>query len=95
MALYKDGSFAILNIALEKEGEKSHYNTGYSYSVTYPSINPLEQGLILLSGQHVLLSLWYSDSTLNTFFLVSKMRKGVKKKKVSDTAWQGKYRAKY
>ena len=33
-------SSALLNIALEKEGEKkkkSYYNTGYSYLVTHPS----------------------------------------------------------
>ena len=39
----KDGSSAVLNIALEKEGGKkennSYCNTGYSYLVTHPSTN--------------------------------------------------------
>ena len=41
--LHKDGSSALLNIALEKEGEKrkkSSYNMGYSYLVTHPSTIP-------------------------------------------------------
>ena len=29
----------------------------------------------------MLLSLWYSNSTLNEFFNISKMRKGIKKRK--------------
>ena len=70
--LYKDGSSAVLKIALEKEGEekkkKSYCNTGYSYLVTHPSTNLTEQGLTLLNRRNMLLSLWYSDSTLNTFF---------------------------
>ena len=46
----QDGSFPVLNIALEKEGEKrkkSYYNTGYLYLVTHPSTNAIEQGLTL------------------------------------------------
>ena len=38
--LHKDGSSALLYIALEKEGEKkkkNYYNTGCSYLVTHPS----------------------------------------------------------
>ena len=49
--LHKDGSSAVLNIALEKKGEKrkkSYCNTGYSYLVTHPSTNASEQGLTLL-----------------------------------------------
>ena len=38
MALHWDGSSALINIALEKEGEKKenkkYYNTGYSYLST-------------------------------------------------------------
>ena len=40
----------------------------YLYLVTHPSTNVTEQGLTLLSGRNMLLSLWYSDSTLNAFF---------------------------
>ena len=67
--LYKNGSFAVLNITSEKEGKnKSHHNTGYSYLVTHSSLNPAEQCLTLLGGRNMLLSFWYSDSTLNVFF---------------------------
>ena len=69
--LHKDGSSALLDIALEKEGEKrkkSSYNTGYSYLVTHPNTILTEQGLTLLSRLNILLSLWYSDSTVNAFF---------------------------
>ena len=64
MTLHKDGSSAVLNIALEKEGEKrkkNYYNTGCSYLVTHPSTEAAEQGLTLLSEVNILLSLWYSD----------------------------------
>ena len=64
------------NIALEKEGEKrkkSYHNTGYSYLVTQPSTTRSEQDLTLLSGQIMLLSLWYIDYT-ELFFLICKMR---------------------
>ena len=39
-------------------------NTWYSYLVTHPGANVAEQGLTLLSGREVMLSLWYSDSQL-------------------------------
>ena len=68
--LHKDDSSAFLNIALEKEGEKrkkSYYNTGYSYLVTHPSTDAAQQGLTLLSGQNILPSMWYSESTLKAF----------------------------
>ena len=69
MTLFKAGSSAGLNIMLKREGEKekkrSYYNTGYSYLVTPPSTNPAEQGLTVLSGQDMVLSLWYDDSKLN------------------------------
>ena len=48
-------------ITLEKEGEKKrkrYYNTRYSYLVTHPSTKAAEQGLNLLSGRNMLLSLW-------------------------------------
>ena len=48
--------------------KKEYYNMGYSYLVTHPSSNATEQGLTLLSGRNMLLSLRYSDSTLNAFF---------------------------
>ena len=60
--LHKDGSSALLNIALEKEGEKRkkkrYYNKGYSYLVTHPSTVSTEQDLTLLSRRNMLLSLW-------------------------------------
>ena len=71
MTLHKDGSSAVLNIALEKERkkkEKSYYHTGYLYLVTHPSTNHGELDLTLLSRRNMLLSLWYSDSTLNVSF---------------------------
>ena len=72
MTLHKDGSSAVLNIVLEKEGKKkekkSYCNTGYSYLVTHPSTNAGEQGLTLLNRRSVLLSLWYTDGALNAFF---------------------------
>ena len=46
--------------------------------VTHPSTNPAEQGLIFLGGRDMVLSLWYSDSTLN-----SNKRKGNKERKKS------------
>ena len=55
---------------------KSYYNTEYSYLVTHPSTNPGEQGLTLLSGRNMLLSLWFNDFTLNAFY-----EKGYKKEK--------------
>ena len=44
--------------------KKGYYNTGFSYLVT----PPLNRGLTLLSGGNMLLSLWYSDSTLKGIF---------------------------
>ena len=44
--------------------KRSYYNTWYSQLVTHPGANAAEQGLILLSGRDVMLSLWYSDSQL-------------------------------
>ena len=86
---------SLISEALEKEGEKkkkkSYYNTGYSYLVTHPGTFSAEQDLTLLSRRHMLLSLWYIDSTMNAFFfLISKTRKGIKREKMSDTAWLGK-----
>ena len=69
-------------ITLEKEGEKrknKYYDMGYSYLVTHPGTNSVEKGFTLLSERNMLLSLWYSDFTLNAFFLISKMRKGIEK----------------
>ena len=69
-------SSAGFNIALKKDGEKKkkyiYYNTGYSYLVTHPSTIPSEQGLTFLIGRVVVLSLWYSDSTLNALFFISR-----------------------
>ena len=85
--IHQDDSSAVLNIALEKEGEKkkikSYYNTGYSYLVNHPSTDIAKQGLTLLSERNMLLFLWNSDSTPNASFKISKMRKGIKKRKKS------------
>ena len=64
MTLHNAGSSAGFNIALKREGEKrikkkrkrNYHNTGYSYLVTHPSTNPVEQGLTLLSGRDMVLS---------------------------------------
>ena len=42
-----------------------------------------EEDLTLLSRRNTLLSFWYIDSTVNAFFFfkISKMRKGIKKRK--------------
>ena len=66
-----------------KKEKKSHYNMGYSYLVIQPSTNLAQQGLTLLSGQNMFLSLWYSNSTLNAYAKISKTRKGIKKRKKS------------
>ena len=63
--------------------EKNYYNTGYSYLVTQPSTSPAQQGLTLLSGCSMLLSLWYSKLYAERIFKISKMRKGIKKRKKS------------
>ena len=52
-----------------KEEKKSYCNMWYSYLVSHPTANLAEQGLTLLNRRNMLLSLWYSDSTLNTFLL--------------------------
>ena len=39
------------------------------------STNVTEQGLTLLSERNMLLSLWYSDSTLNAFFKISSYKR--------------------
>ena len=64
---------------------------GYSYLVTQPSINPAEQGLTLLSGRKMLLSLWYSNSTLNAFL---KFLRWEKVSKISNTVCLGKKKTK-
>ena len=78
------GMAVLLSLILpwKRKGEKSYYNTGYSYLVTHPSTISAEQDLTLLSTRksNMLLSMWYIDSTVNAFFfLISKMRKGIKK----------------
>ena len=74
MTLHNAGSSAGYNIGLKREGEKrkkkrkrSYYNTGYLYLVTLLVLTPPNTvwGLTLLSRLDVVLSLWYSDSTLN------------------------------
>ena len=72
------------NIALEKEGKKKKKKLSQHgvFVVGHPanaSTTRSEQGLTLLSGRIMLLSLWYSDYAERCFF--SKMRKGIKKRK--------------
>ena len=66
--LFKGGSSAVRLGKGRGKKKKSYYNTGCSYLITHPSTNFDEQGLTLMSGGNMLLSLCYSDSTLNTFF---------------------------
>ena len=73
-----------------KREKKNYYNTGYSYLVTQPSTNHAQQGLTLLSGCSMLLSLWYSNSTLSAFLKFLRWEKVSKREKNSDTAWLGK-----
>ena len=49
--------------------------------VTHPSTNPAEQDLPLLSGRDVVLSLWYSGSTLKILFLFLRQEKVTKRAK--------------
>ena len=42
---------------------------GYSYLVTHPDAEHAEQGLTLLSGRDVVLSLWYSDCQLGKWII--------------------------
>ena len=56
---------------------------GYSYLVTQPSTNPAQQGLTLLSGQNMFLSLWYSNSTLNAYAKFLRWEKVSKREKKS------------
>ena len=56
-------------IALEKEGKKKKKMLSqHGVFVTQPSTTRDEQGLTLLSGRIMLLSLWYSDYA-ERFFL--------------------------
>ena len=77
--LHKAGSSTVTNINLEREEKKKRKEKKrllqhrYSSLVTQPSRSPAEQVLTLLSRQDMVLSLWYSDSTLDTFFLISKI----------------------
>ena len=58
--LRKDGSSAVINIALEKERRKKGGKiittvAGDSNLVTHPSTNPAEKGLTSLSGRNMFL----------------------------------------
>ena len=64
-----------------KKRKKNYYNTGYSYLVTQPSTNPAQQGLTLLSGCSMLLSLWCSNSTLSAFLKFLRWEKVSKREK--------------
>ena len=64
-----------------KKRKKNYYNTGYSYLVTQPSTNHAQQGLTFLSGWSMLLSFWYSNSTLNAFLKFLRWTKVSKREK--------------
>ena len=69
----------------------SYYHAGYSFLVTHPGTNPAKQGSTWLSGRHVVLSLWYSDSERNCLYWIPKMRKGNKEReKFTDIGWENK-----
>ena len=73
---------SLINRLGKGRGKKEkNYNTGYSYLVTQPSTNPTQQGLTLLSGRSMLLSLWYSSSTLNAFLKFLRWEKVSKREK--------------
>ena len=80
MTLHNAGSSACFNMALKREGKKEKKKRKRSYYLqhrvfvfgdTHPSTNPAEQGLTLLSGQDMVLSLLCSDSN---FFISNKKR---------------------
>ena len=66
--LHNDGSSAVRNIALEKEGEKKVIATGgiRIWSPTQVLISP-NRTLALLNRRIMLLSFWYSDSLIFIF----------------------------
>ena len=73
---------SLINRLGKGRGKKEkNYNTGYSYLVNQPSTNPTQQGLTLLSGRSMLLSLWYSSSTLNAFLKFLRWEKVSKREK--------------
>ena len=51
----------------------------FVFLFSHQGTNPAKQGSTLLSGGHVVLSLYYSDS--ERIFFISKMRKGNKERK--------------
>ena len=69
--LHKDGSSAVLSPWKrkgKKEKEKMYYNKRYSYLVTHPSTNIIdEQGLTLLSGRNMLLSWLNAEPIFSNF----------------------------
>ena len=67
----------------------SYYYAGYLFLVTHPGTNPSKQGSTLLSGRHVVLSLWYSDSERNCFKFL-RWEKVTKREKITDIGWENK-----
>ena len=75
----------------KKKKEKNNLlQHGYSYLVTHPNTNPTEQGLTLLSGRDVLMSLWYGDSTLNALFLFLRWKKVTERERKKSLILAGK-----
>ena len=65
---HKGGEFCSLKYRLRKGMKKKKLlPNGVFVLVTHLGTNPAKQGSTLLSGQHVVLSLWYSDSERNCF----------------------------
>ena len=50
-----------------KGNEKNKLLPHGAFVFGHPGTNPAKQGSTLLSGRHVMLSLWYSDSERNCF----------------------------
>ena len=70
--LHRVASFAVSDITLERvekkiKQSKNEIITTRDISFGHPT-NPVEQGLTLVIWRDMLLSLWYSDSTLSTVF---------------------------
>ena len=66
---------------VKKRKEKKKKLLQHGVFVVGPSTNPAEQDLTLLSGRDVVLSLWYSGSTLKALFLFLRQEKVTKRAK--------------
>ena len=89
--LHKAREFCSLWYRLRKgmKKKRNYYRTGYSFLVTQPGTNPEYQGSTLLSGRHVVLSWWYSDSE-RILFLFLRWEKVTKREKITGIGWENK-----